>query len=94
MNKETRTYKCENVVYVLMSDIIQVMTASERKRRLFMICDNCFWVASLIDADKFDATSCPMCNKQVSSTPIADNESYSYNYNERRGVEIDFRSTR
>jgi hypothetical protein len=77
-----------------MSDVIQVITASQQKRRLFVICDDCFWVASAIDADKFDATSCPLCCKHISSTPLADNESYSYTYDERRGVEVDFRSIR
>jgi hypothetical protein len=77
-----------------MSDVIQVITASQQKQRLFVICDDCFWVASAIDADKFDATSCPLCSKHISSAPLADNESYSYTYNERRGVEVDFRSIR
>jgi len=77
-----------------MSDVIQVITAPEQKRRLFVICDNCFWVASATDAEKFDATSCPLCNERISSSPLVDNESYSYNYDERRGVEVDFRSSR
>jgi len=94
MNQKTRTYKCLNVVYASMSDVIQVITAPEQKRRLFVICDNCFWVASATDAEKFDATSCPLCNERISSSPLVDNESYSYNYDERRGVEVDFRSSR
>jgi hypothetical protein len=76
-----------------MSDVIQVVT-SEKGRRLFVICDNCFWVASAIDAHKFDATSCPLCSKRICSTPLAENESYSYNYDEIRGVQVDFRSPR
>lgn len=60
-----------------MSDVIQVITTPEQKRRSFVICDDCFWIASAIDADKFDATSCPMCSKLISSTLLADNESYS-----------------
>ena len=77
-----------------MSDVIQVITASEQKQRLFVICDDCFWVASAIDADKFDATSCPLCSEHISSIPLADSESYTYNYSERSGVEVDFHSTR
>lgn len=94
MNQKTITYKCVNVVYASMSDVIQVITGSQQKRRLFVICDECFWVASAIDADKFDATSCPLCNRRISSMSLAENESYSYTYNERRGVEVDFRSIR
>jgi len=90
MNQETRTYKCANVVYAFMSEFIQVINASEQKRRLFVICDDCFWVASAIDSDKFGATSCPLCSKRLSSTPLADNESYNYNYDERLGVEVEF----
>lgn len=93
MDQKTRTYKCVNVVYASMSDVIQVIT-TQHKRRLFVICDECFWVASALDADKFDATSCPLCNKRISCTPLTDNESYSYTYDERRGVEVDFRSIR
>jgi hypothetical protein len=92
MNQQTRTYKCPNVVYVSVSDVIQVINGSGQVQRLFVICDDCFWVASVTDANKFDTTSCPLCNKRLSSTSLADNESYNYNYNEHRGVEVNFRS--
>ena len=93
MHKDTRTHKWLNVVYVSMSDVIQVITTSEQKR-LFVICESCFWVASVIDADKFGIISCPLCNKPLSSTPLANDESYDYHYDERRGVEVDFRLNR
>jgi hypothetical protein len=66
----------------------------KRHNRLFVICDNCFWVASAVSARYFDPVSCPMCAKQLSSLPISNGERYGYYYTGNRGVELDFYSDR
>jgi hypothetical protein len=38
--------------------------------------------------------NCPQCNansNQLTSFPIAPKESFTFNYNEKRGVELEFR---
>ena len=64
------------------------------RTKLFLICDNCYWCASAIKTRLIDIDSCPKCEKQVSAIPLTDNERYTYNYDERHGVEVDFWSTR
>jgi len=64
------------------------------KTRLFLLCDNCYWCASAIKTRLIDIDSCPQCEKQISAIPLTENERYTYNYDHRHGVEVDFRSTR
>lgn len=66
----------------------------KQQERLFVICDNCFWVASAVSARYFDPVTCPMCDKPLSSLPISNGERYDYNCTENRGVELDFYSER
>lgn len=66
----------------------------KQQERLFVICDDCFWVASALSARYFEPVSCPMCDKPLSSLPISDGERYNYNYTKTRGVELDFYSDR
>lgn len=64
------------------------------QKRLFIICEDCFWVASAVSARYFDPVTCPICDKPLSSMPIANEERYAYNYTRTRGVELDFYSDR
>ncbi|HKZ61153.1 MAG TPA: hypothetical protein VJZ68_01880 [Nitrososphaera sp.] len=78
-----------------MSVVLQLDVTSKLTRtRLFLICDDCYWCASAITTRLIDIDSCPQCKKQVSSIPLADNERYTYNYDESHGEEVDFWSTR
>ena len=71
-----------------------VLQSQLTKTRLFLLCDNCYWCASAIKTRLIDIDSCPQCEKQVSAIPLTENESYTYNYDQKHGVEVDFRSTR
>lgn len=62
----------------------------KRQKRLFVICDDCYWCASALSERYFDAVTCPMCNKGVSSIPISRDEYYYYNYTPNRGIELEF----
>jgi hypothetical protein len=66
----------------------------KQQKRLFIICDDCFWVASALSARYFDPVVCPICDKPLSSLPISNEERYNYNYTRTRGVELDFYSDR
>jgi hypothetical protein len=65
-----------------------------RLSRQFLICDFCFWAASAITIRRHDVLTCPQCNAEVSRIPLAANESFTFSYDSRRGVELDFASVR
>lgn len=62
--------------------------------REFLICDFCFWAASATSMRRHDVVTCPQCNAMVSRIPLTENESFTFNYDERRGVELDFAAAR
>ena len=77
------------------SIVLQIeRSLSLARKRLFLICDDCYWCASAIKTRLVEIDSCPQCQKQVSSIPLTDNEKYTYNYEKRHGVEVDFWSAR
>jgi hypothetical protein len=64
-------------------------------KRSFIICENCHWCATLMDTSRIlgiDFSSCKNCKSQqpLSSVPIADNETFTFSYSEKHGVELDF----
>jgi hypothetical protein len=60
--------------------------------RQFLICDFCFWAASAISTRRHDVLTCPQCSSEVSRIPLGDNETFTFSYDKRRGVELDFAS--
>jgi hypothetical protein len=62
--------------------------------RQFLICDFCFWAASAIGTRKRDVVTCPQCNAEVSRIPLTEKESFTFSYDQRRGVELDFATAR
>lgn len=65
-----------------------------RLSRQFLICDFCFWAASAISTRRHDVLACPQCNAEISRIPLGDNETFTFSYDKRRGVELDFASAR
>ena len=74
-------------------------TTAEKKvtstRRYFLICQTCFWCASLIDRlddiQNLFVNICPTCNdNNIESLPISYSEHYHFEYTETRGVELEF----
>jgi hypothetical protein len=67
------------------------------KEAVFVLCENCYWAATFIDKSRLNAidNGCILCNESlVSSFPILDNESFTFDYTERRGVELNFGARR
>jgi hypothetical protein len=63
------------------------------KEAIFVLCETCYWAATFINKSKLNIieNGCIMCNESlVSSFPILDNESFTFDYSERRGVELNF----
>ena len=55
----------------------------------FALCSSCFWCASYLDGRGIE--KCPSCgNGAVESTPVAGNEMYTFDYDLRRGVTVNF----
>jgi len=61
---------------------------------IFVLCDKCYWCATFFDNRKVPMdNNCPQCNansSELSSLPIMPNESFTFGYNNKRGVEMEF----
>ncbi len=56
----------------------------------FLICDNCFWCASVLTA--IYESKCQSCGRQIlSSVPIMNNERFIVEADRKRGVTLSFR---
>ena len=62
---------------------------------VFLLCDRCYWCATYFSNARIPSDNiCPQCNansNQLTSLPIAINESFTFNYNDKRGVEMEFK---
>jgi hypothetical protein len=60
---------------------------------IFILCETCYWCATYFDKSRLLTEKCIMClnDVEMSSFPILPNESFTFNYNDKRGVELEFR---
>ena len=62
---------------------------------IFILCDKCYWCATFFDKTRVSAENiCPQCNANnsgLTSFPIMLNESFIFNHNNKRGVELEFK---
>jgi len=67
---------------------------------VFVLCEGCYWSATFLDKYRVrkgevndDDTKCPHCdaNGSLSSLPIMTNESFTFNYTVKRGIELEFK---
>jgi predicted Zn-ribbon and HTH transcriptional regulator len=62
---------------------------------IFVLCDKCYWCATYFGNTRIQAdNNCPQCNansNELTSLPIAANESFTFGYSEKRGVEMEFK---
>lgn len=67
------------------------------KHRYFVICEICYWTASLIDKpyDPSLVEVCPQCSSasQVSLIPLAKCEEYRFTIDPKRGLDVRFSSS-
>jgi hypothetical protein len=72
-------------------DQFQLSTSSS----VFVLCDTCYWCASYFDKTRIPVdNTCPQCstnNNELTRFPIAPNESFTFDNNDKRGVELEFR---
>ena len=57
----------------------------------FLICKSCFWCATCVSSF-YKIEECPSCNKDATteSIPLSSYEAYSFNYDNHRGVTLNF----
>src|SRR5918912_886640 len=68
-------------------------------RPIFILCVSCYWCATYIDKNRIPGENrCPQCNannnknkNELTSFPIMSNESFIFDYNDKRGVELEFK---
>ena len=65
---------------------------------VFILCDTCYWCATYFDKTRIPRENkCPQCNannNELTSFPIMPNESFIFDYNDKRGVELEFKLRR
>ncbi len=61
---------------------------------MFILCGKCYWCVTYLDKARIPVdNSCPQCNTEgteLSSFPIMSNKSFTIDYNEKLGVELEF----
>jgi hypothetical protein len=61
------------------------------KESIFVLCESCHWCGSYINKSYLPADKCPRCfGIELSTFPILPDEAFTFNYNEKRGVELFF----
>jgi hypothetical protein len=62
---------------------------------IFILCDRCYWCATCLSNARISTDNiCPQCDansNQLTSFHIVSNESFTFNYNDKRGVELEFK---
>ena len=62
---------------------------------VFILCDTCYWCATYFDKTRIPVDNiCPRChanNSELTSFPIASNESFTFIYNDKQGLELGFK---
>ena len=70
------------------------------KERIFFLCEDCMWSVTCLDKPPlFEVIGedgiCPMCHQdQLSSFPLITNDSFTYRYSEKNGIEVKFSNGR
>jgi hypothetical protein len=67
---------------------------SSSSQPIFILCDNCYWCATYMDKTRIPwEDRCPQCNannNELTSFPIASNESFTFDHNDKCRVELEF----
>lgn len=66
------------------------------KERIFFLCEECLWSMTSLDKSHLGEiigkeSTCPVCfQDELSSFPLMLNDSFTYGYSEKRGIEVKF----
>ena len=74
------------------NDIPSKNVVYDYKKQTFVLCEKCYWCATFFKASEPKELGCFMCtSKELSSFPIMPDESFTFGYDEKKGLEFDFR---
>jgi hypothetical protein len=81
--------------YLSLQRYLIMSTSKSRKygsaESIFVLCETCHWCATYFDKSRVPSDKCLICgNTAISTFPILLNEGFAFNYNEKRGVELEF----
>jgi hypothetical protein len=62
--------------------------SSSHTQPMFILCDICYWCATYFDKTR------NVNNDELTSFPIMSSESFTFDHNPKRGVELEFRPRR
>ena len=74
-------------------DSISDVQGYKSNERIFVFCDVCFWATTYLDKSRLPVldSRCSRCQEVgLSSFPVLSDESFTYAYSEKRGVELRF----
>ena len=66
------------------------------KEKIFFLCEDCMWSVTSFDKSRLfkligEEGICPMCYQdQLSSFPLMSDDSFTYRYSEKKGIEVKF----
>jgi hypothetical protein len=81
-----------------MSQKQEISSSSEKiynSLPIFVLCDICYWCATFLSKARLRRDNlCPECAtlNKFSSFPILPNESFIFEYTEKRGVQLEFKN--
>jgi hypothetical protein len=74
--------------------LAKTSTDTKSLQPTFILCDRCYWCATYFGNTRIQTdNNCPQCNansNELISFPIVPNESFTFGYNQKRGVEMEF----
>jgi|SRR5919109_4464552 hypothetical protein len=88
-----------NKGYLLVINTKYIPNLADNKKKklcsvedIFIICETSYWSASYFDKARLHTEKFPMClNRKISSFSILPNEAFTFNFNDKCGVELEFR---
>jgi hypothetical protein len=77
------------------SNISSEVTNSKKaivKEIHLLLCRSCFWCASYFNIGRVSNSKCPSCNNddKLESIPISYDEVYKFDYDQKRGIILEF----
>ena len=81
---------------IVTSEVLNENKNDNENEGIFLICHQCLWNVTFLNKlcrQKVLGTSnlCPNCNQdQLSSFPVMPNDSFTYSYSKKRGIELNF----
>ncbi len=86
MSHQELIYRNEDI------DISKKSILYEYTKTTFVVCEKCHWCATFFKASEPKEIGCLTCiSKDLSRFPITSDESFTFGYDKKKGLEMDFR---